>query len=351
MLAIDPVASAVAAAILVAIYQFIQRTAVPVRWRDSLTAYRFRRIKERLRELVTEEQGPADWRPQILAFTESEERRGRVLEFAEWIVGGSGMITAVRIVEGEGTAESVRDGCREAEAALRAEIGERKIDAYALAVGAPDLRTAFATIVQTWGVGPIRSNTVLVNWPGEPGDPTSARWYARLLANAGRLRQNVVVLDTDETAWIRLEELPNDKRRIDVWWFDDESSRMMLLFAYLMTRNEEWDEGKIRVLIPAASKSAQKVEEHVRARLEEGRIEATVRAVPGILAAHVRVEPGAALWRPRQPARRHDRWLLRSSFGRASPSRRLRGVVLQGVGQQEEGDGPAEVPLRERGGP
>jgi amino acid transporter len=280
MFVIDAVAGVLAVAVLAAIYQYVRRTAVPAQWRDSRRAYRFRRVKDGLRELDTEPEGPADWQPHILVFTRAEKRRDRILRFASWISGGSGMITAVQLVEGEGTSQSVR-GLREgAEAELRAEIRDQNLEVYPLVVGASDLRIGAATLVQSWGLGPIRSNTVVLNWMEEGSEGTSAElWYGRLLANAICLEQNVVVLNTDEASWDRLEEIPNEERFIDVWWFDDESSRLMLLFAYLMTRAEGWDEARIRVLIPTSAESRQKIEANVRRRLEESRIEAEIETI------------------------------------------------------------------------
>jgi amino acid transporter len=280
MFAVDAVAGALAAAILVAIYQYVRRTAVPAQWRDSRRAYRFRRVKDGLRELDAEPEGPADWQPHILAFTREKHRRDRVLQFASWVTGGSGMITAVQLLEGDGTSATVRKLREEAEAELRAEIKERDLEVYPLAVAASNLRIGAATLVQSWGLGPIRSNTVLVNWMDEATAGTSPElWYGRLLANAIRLERNVVVLKTDEDSWPRVEQIPKQERRIDVWWFGDESSRLMLLLGYLMTRTETWDEATIRVLIPTSAKAREKVEANVRSRIEESRIEAVTEAV------------------------------------------------------------------------
>lgn len=280
MFAIDPRATVVAVVILAALHQYVSRTAPPARWHDSRRAYRFRRIKQGLRELARVPEDSADWQPHILVFSKSEQRRGRTLEFAAWITGGAGMVTAVRVVEGDSTSIATRGRCMEAEAALAAELAAQEIDAYPLVVGAPDLRTAFATLIQSWGIGPLHANTVLVNWRDTKGEERAAAlWFGHLLATAARLDQNVVVLRPDEAAWARLQETDNRDRRIDVWWLEDESSRMALLLAYLMTRDDGWDNASIRVLVPASAAQAEKLVTNVQTRLDEGRIEAEVVAV------------------------------------------------------------------------
>ena len=287
MLAIDPMATAVAVALLFAGYQYLRWTAVPPRWRDSRRAYRYRKVKDGLQELADQEESPIDWHPQILLFTDTPTRRSRVLRLASWIGGGAGLITAVQLIEGDSGSAVVRARRAAAEKRLRAELDADGLDAFPLVVAAPDLAAASMTVLQAWGVGPIRANTVALNWHESHADQSALR-YGRLLQRAIRLELNIVVFDAGETEWVRLEDTKPGRRRIDVWWFENDSSRLALLFAYLMTRNDEWDDVEIRVLAPAAADVEQKVAANLASRLEERRIEATIDTVVDADVAAVR---------------------------------------------------------------
>jgi len=83
-----------------------------------------------------------------------------------------------------------------------------------------------------------------------------------------------VIFNAQEEEWSHVEGLPAQDRRIDVWWWDDATSRLMLLFAYLMTRKDEWSEARIRVLAPTASKGAKRNLENLSRTLEDVRISA-----------------------------------------------------------------------------
>ena len=123
---------------------------------------------------------------------------------------------------------------------------------------------------------------VLLNWYDSQGGqdhPTLSLRYARLLKRAARLDQHVVVLDADDADWQRLTTSHRETRRIDVWWFGGDSSRLALLLAYLMTRSDEWEDARIRVLTPAPATATQKAENSLQRRLEELRIDAEVTAV------------------------------------------------------------------------
>jgi hypothetical protein len=144
-------------------------------------------------------------------------------------------------------------------------------------------------------VGPIRSNLVVVNWlSGANASRSAELWYGRTLGEAIRLRRSVVVLDADETGWQRLEELPNEARRIDVWWLGAESSRLALLLAYLVTRHEDWDEATLRVLLVTSEGNEAREAAALERRLEEGRIRAEVQSVASPDAASIAARSGDA---------------------------------------------------------
>ena len=151
MLMIDPMASAVALGTLGALYHYVRWTTGNVLWHDSRRAYRFKRVKDGLRELAADPESPTDWQPHVLAFTEQPG--------AGWITGATGMLTAVQLIEGDAVSGSVRQTCDAAEATLRDELQEQDLDAYPLVVAAPDLRVGASTLLQSSGVSARSSRT------------------------------------------------------------------------------------------------------------------------------------------------------------------------------------------------
>jgi len=275
MLAINVKAGAVAIAILLAIYQYLKRTAGPARWADSRRSYHFQRIRENLLAAATEPEHPRDWRPQLLAFSHDSPRRESLLRFATWLEGGSGLTTAVRILEGEGV--KMLKLKEEAEEELRKSIAQFGLKAFPLVVAAPNLQMGIQILVQAFGIGPLKANTILLNWLEQTPKGILGLGelrYARNLREAFRFGCNIVVLDAKENAWAALERLSSDERRIDVWWGDDATSRLMLLLAYLMTRSEEWDGAKIRVLAASHERASKETIEGLQRTLQEVRIEA-----------------------------------------------------------------------------
>ena len=281
MLAIDLTAGAVAISVLFAIYQYLKRTAGPARWADSRRSYHLQLVREHLLSAAKEPQHPRDWRPQVLAFSNHSKRRKQLLRFAEWIQGGSGLTTVVQVLEGEGPKMLKLQVAAEAE--LEKDISEQNFSAFPLVMFASNLQIGVQSLVQSFGIGPLKANTILFNWleqlhPGVLGLKESS--YTRSLWTAFRLGCNIVVLDASEEEWNRVKSVPSEERRIDVWWWDDPTSDLMLLLAYLITRNDGWEDAKLRVLATPYEKKSEKSTEELRKILEEVRISAEPEVVP-----------------------------------------------------------------------
>lgn len=288
MLAIDWKAGLLATAILFGIYQYLKRTSGPARWADSRRSYHLQRIRANLLAAAQEPEHPRDWRPQLLVFSDDAHRRQRLLQFAEWLESDTGFATVVRILEGEGI--KMLKAQEEAEKELHKDIADSQSEAFPLVVVAPNIIQGIHTLVQAYGIGPVKVNTILLNWFEH--EPTIKRGireilYGRRVKTAFRLGCNIIVLKTDDEDWESLEKIPASERRIDVWWWDDASSHLMLLLAYLTTRNKQWQGARIRVLAPGFDHPTENTMAAFRQKLENFRIEAEPEMVFNAKASNV----------------------------------------------------------------
>lgn len=281
MLAIDITAGVVAISLLFAVYQYLKRTAGPARWADGRRSYHLQRIRDNLLAAEAEPEHPRDWRPQVAAFSDDPHRRVQLLTFASWIEGKSGLTAAVRVLVGKGLKMlKARD---EAEAELRKNIVENGLHAFPLVVISPELGVAVHTLLQTLGIGPIRVNTLLLNWlenlPRKLLDLSQLR-YGRYIQMAFRLGCNIIILDAEAEEWQELVNKKGHERRIDVWWSGDATSRLMLLLAYLIKRDAAWEGALIRVLaVPRHSTAEGPGDEALEQLLDDVRIDAQIEFV------------------------------------------------------------------------
>jgi hypothetical protein len=283
MLAIDITAGIVAVAVLFGIFQYLRRTAGPARWADSRRSHHLQLIREHLLASAAAPEHARDWRPQILAFSDNPQRRSQLLRFSSWIEGGSGLTSAVQILEGEGP--KMRKLKEEAEAQLQRDIQKGGAHAFPLVVTAPDLETGIQAVIQAYGIGSLKANTILLNWLGQSPAKFLGlhdREFGKNLRTAYRQGCNIVILDVKADKWDVLQESDEHDRCIDVWWWGDATSRLMLLLAYLMTRDEKWRAAQIRLLAVADGSRDGLTIESLEEMLDEVRIEAHPEVVKDV---------------------------------------------------------------------
>lgn len=310
MLAIDAVAGAVALAVLFIIQQYLSNTTASSRWTDGRRSYHFQRMRETLLALRGQPEDARNWRPRLLTFALDPLHRDRLLRFAGWIEGRAGLNTLVHFERGD--PETAVQERQRTQTNLALELEDSEHDAFALSVTAPDPHAGLQLLLQAHGMGTVRDNTVLVGWDDStlaleptrddaftgsiqaengPTDvatdrdsqssrrPFEAQNLGRDLRTVHRLGCNAVLLDAKDAAWWGLESTRAEARRIDVWWRDDATSRLMLLLAYLVTRDREWNGATIRVLAPRTKRGAEKTRLSVQTLLRNARINAGVEVI------------------------------------------------------------------------
>ena len=124
----------------------------------------------------------------MLVFADESTQRQALLRFAAWIQGRSGFTAAVRILTGQ-TAR-LRKEKQTAEDELAADIRKSGLEAFPLVVLAGDRKDAVQVLVQSFGIGPLHANTVLLNWIND--NPDSPEHY--MAAVYGRSLQRSVSL-------------------------------------------------------------------------------------------------------------------------------------------------------------
>lgn len=295
MMAIDWRSGAVAVSLLFAIYQYIKRTKKTARWADSSRSYHLQKIRSHLLEAHAELPHDTDWRPRLLVLDPGGEKREALFALASWMEGDAGLAVALNIHEGEGVSAIKERSEKQKE--LAGFVQEHEWPIFPLTVCAPDFAAALGVLVQGVGFGPIAPNSVVLNWYEKEGDPIpciNRFQYMQYLKTMYRLGLNLVAVKIDAAIWKNIQDTPAEERRIDVWWQHDAASRLLLLFAYLMTRKKPWGQAVLRVLVPGSGAPREQDMAAARQMLEEVRIDAEPVIVDSFDAEAVRKQSAEA---------------------------------------------------------
>jgi amino acid transporter len=283
MLAIDWKSGALAVAVLFILYHYLLHTARQERWADSRRSYHLQQVREHLLQVSQELEHPRDWRPQILIFSDQHEQRAPLLQFATWLEGNSGLTTLVRMLTGKGV--QLHKQKAQAEKELYEDIGASGTKAFPLVVTAPDFESGSSVLLQSYGIGPLRANIILLNHHSfyfEKFLSGSLKAYGKILRMALRLGYNLVIFAAEHQEWQELQEQPLDHRQIDIWYERGADGSLMLLLGYLMTRDSFWSSATLRVLVPVEDNNPQATKDTLLQELEHVRIAAEAVVVENL---------------------------------------------------------------------
>jgi hypothetical protein len=124
-------------------------------------------------------------------------------------------------------------------------------------------------IAQANGIAGMSSNTVMVGWPDDP-----AR-FADFLRAMKRLERYSMSFIVSRIRPRHLFPMAGERRNIHIWWGGlQRNSDLMLLLAYLLTRNPEWRDARVRVLSLASNElMRERTERHLSELMSEIRID------------------------------------------------------------------------------
>lgn len=281
IVAINPLAGVLAALVFVGLYSYLRRRDVPDRWIDSAGSHHYTRARTHLQSHASEPKPTRDWRPCALAFVPRDPHtRRRMLTMASWLEGDSGFLTAVRLLEGKGPV--LRREAAAIERDLEKEVASISPGTFAKTLLVSDTELGVQTLVQSHGLGRIRTNLTLFGVNDLRGNDDDRLKYGQMLQSCVRFGTNVAVLNVREDAWRRFEDTPRSERSIALWWSDDHVGQLITLLAWLCEQHEDWSEVTVTAYVPS-EETAEDIA-RVEMLLEAARIDAAV----------VRVEPTPA---------------------------------------------------------
>lgn len=329
MMVVDLKSGLIAVSVLFAIYQFLRRTAPQSRWADGRRSYHLSRIRSHLLAASDVREHPRDWRPNILLISEDSSLRRQLLIFSSWMQAHSGLISIVKILEVKGLAAIKRR--EEVEKELAQELKKLEIDGFPLVIATQHADDALLNLIQSHGIGPLRANILLMHW-SEYSHPEQFVKVVdqRQLHFAFRLGCSMVLFNADDSSWAAMQRTEPENRRIDIWWFDDNSSRLMLLMAYLFTMTESWEGASIRLLAGRHGRTKEKAVFQLQQTLDEVRIDAQLQIVDEVTIAkmHQFSQDAAIVFAPFQLISGHPHPQVKGSFDKMLSSLPVTALVL-----------------------
>ncbi len=200
-----------------------------------------------------------NWRPHILVFVGNIERRLELVRYGAWLSEDRGVVTVCELVVGD--LLDMEMDTLERQGQIEAILRREGIVAFGEVDVVQNIERGILAVAQANGIAGIESNTVLLGWPEDPERLTN---FLRVIRRLKRLHQSLLIGRVTPLAPIR-EGRP---RTIHIWWGGlQRNGDLMLLLSYLLSRNPEWRDARIRILSIASNPLAKEQTERFLARL------------------------------------------------------------------------------------
>ena len=270
MFLINPWAGVLGIGLELLLFLQLRRQSLQKRWGDVraglwVAVARFALLKLRLHR-----SDPRNWRPHILAFIGDPVRRLGLVRLASWFQQGRGVVTACQLVEGDLERESVEiAGLRQA---MDRTFDEEGLIIFSEVNVVNEFERGVIDVTQANGFAGLHSNTVMFGWSGKRERLVS---QLRILRAVARVGKSMII------ARVRWAYEPGRPKRIDLWWGGlQNNGDMMLLFAYMLRLNSEWQDAQLVVRsIVNSEEERQSMSESLHKLIPEARIKAEAQII------------------------------------------------------------------------
>ncbi len=234
-------------------------------WRDLYEAL----IRWALVKLNNRPMTARNWRPHMLVFVSNVEKRLDLVRFGAWFAENRGVVSICELYQGDLIELNVDVFAREQQ--INAVLKAHGIVAFGEVNIVQDLERGVLAVTQSNGIAGLASNTVLVGWPD---DLSRLVRFLRVIRALKHINKSLIIGKTNPLMSFREDQ----RQEIHVWWGGlRRNGDLMLLLAYLLTRNPEWRQAKIRILSIASNELMKGRTERFLAQLiPEIRIDADV---------------------------------------------------------------------------
>ncbi|MEB3232563.1 MAG: amino acid permease [Leptolyngbyaceae bacterium] len=236
MFLIDALATVVAAVIVLGIFLWLQQRELRATWGDARRGIWMALMRMGILQLSVTTEDAKNWRPHILTLSGSPAKRWSLVELANALTHRRGLVTVSSVLP-----SGSRDVGQQTnlEQTIRDYLDRRGVQALVRVVTASDPFEGAMQLVETYGIGPLVPNTILL---GDSEAPTRREDYCQLIAQLHQARRNVVVLRENS------DRNFGQRQRIDVWWGGrQDNGGLMLLLADLLRSNITWRKADIHL--------------------------------------------------------------------------------------------------------
>ena len=264
-------AAFIAVVIILSLLWYLKTRRLIATFGDARRGFIYRQTRNNLLRLRRMPEDPKKWRPHILVFSGNPMAREEIIVYAAWMESRRGIVYLANVLVGDIVELAPRRPT--AIQQLTKFCNEKNYVAFPVVVAAEKLEQGIAMLLQATAIGPIRPNMAVLGWSGKM---ERRQTYLNELRTASALGMSLALIDTKDLP------VPDEPKRVDIWWRGNKNGALMLLLAFLISENWEWSNASIRILRVVENEAGlAQAESALKKLLDLARVEGEVKVVLG----------------------------------------------------------------------
>lgn len=270
MLLVDLVAAVVAVLAISGVYVMLSRRVMTSTFGDARRGFQYALAVRSLRALTHMRPHAKNWRPTFLVMAGNTQAHLTLIQYAVWMEGGRGLVTAAQVISGDLTTYASR--VENLRLAMDNFLKGNSLAVFPEVIFCEDVDQGIRTLAQSHSIGPLKPNTVLFGWPKKAERAPALLRHVWSIAGLGK--SVVIVVDRG------LPALPQKQRRIDIWWRGQKNGSLMATLSHLLIQNWQWRDAQVRIMrLIGDAAGRESSRQAIRSLVENARIRAETRVV------------------------------------------------------------------------
>ncbi len=261
MFLINALATIVAAGVILGIFVWLERRELQAAWGDVRRGLWMAMVRAGLFRM-SEGEDTKNWRPHVLVLSGAPSRRWHLIDLATSLTHSRGLITVSSVLPA-GSRDAAQQ--EKLETTIHDYLARRGVQAMVRLTTATDVFEGAERLVETYGLGPLVPNTVIL---GASMEAETRNRYCGMLQSFHEARRNILILRADQ------EKGFGRRERIDVWWGGlQHNGGLMMILAYLLRISSRWSGAEINLkLVVQSEQAAEAAQVNLEARVAGLRI-------------------------------------------------------------------------------
>ena len=235
MIQISFEATIVAAIVTSTVYYIVKRRRLFAHWGDARYGIMMLAARNAIYQMAGKQVDEKNWQPNILLLSGAPTARWCLIELANAIASGQGMLTVAAILNKEQTPTERVDSIEET---MNAYLKKKNVTALVKVIRNDSPLDGAMELVNTYGFGPLVPNTILL---GITAKKQNFLKFAELIKLVRESKRNIIIVREAENVEVEEEK----REQIDIWWGGKTNNgALMIALAYLLHKSPNWINAK-----------------------------------------------------------------------------------------------------------